>query len=116
MSTFLENARQIFDAAQAAMRAGQTPSDLTILINEEGHIEVLAESDWPLDRLLADRGARIAYRVRAERRGGGICLEGRSISEYCRLETADRAREALRGPCATPDRRPSETLPILPEG
>ncbi|MGE5568335.1 MAG: hypothetical protein ACM3S5_04780 [Rhodospirillales bacterium] len=115
MSTFLENARQIFDTAQSAMRAGQTPSDLTILIKEGGGIEMLAGSDWPLDRLLADRGARIAYRVRADGRGGGICLEGRSISEYCRLETADRAREALWGPRPTTARRPEETLPILPE-
>ncbi len=112
MSSFFENARSIFEAAESAVRSGQTPSDLTILIGSEGGIEMLAESDWPLDRLLAHRGARMAYRV--GERGGRVCLEGRSGSESCRLEIASRAREVLWGPYATPARLPGEILPTLP--
>jgi hypothetical protein len=112
VSSFFENARSIFEAAESAARCGQTPTALTILIGSEGGIEMLAESDWPLDRLLAQRGARAAYRVGGG--GGRVLLEGRSGSESCRLETASRAREALWGPNATPARLPGETLPTLP--
>jgi len=97
---FFENARGIFEAAEAASRAGQAPSELTILITAEGAVQMVAESDWPLDRLLAERGARMAYRV--GERGGRIRLEGRSTSETCRLESASRAREALWGPRLVP--------------
>jgi len=88
VSSFFENARSIFEAAESAARSGESPSDLTILIGSEGGIEILAESDWPLDRLLAHRGARMAYRVGGH--GGRVCLEGRSGSESCRLETSTR--------------------------
>lgn len=100
MSTFFENARSIFETAEAALRCGQTPSCLTVLIGDGGGIEMVAGSDWPLDRLLAHRGARAAYRV--EERGGRVYLEGRSGTQSCCLETAARSREALWGPCATP--------------
>jgi hypothetical protein len=96
VSQFFENARSIFEAAESASRAGQVPSDLTILIGAEGGIQMVADSDWPLERLLAHRGAQMAYRV--GERGGKVRLEGRSGSQTCRLETAHRAREALWGP------------------
>lgn len=96
MSQFFENARSIFEAAELASRAGQVPSDLTILIGAEGGIHMVADSDWPLDRLLEHRGARMAYRV--GERGGRVRLDGRSCTQSCRLETANRAREALWGP------------------
>ncbi len=104
MDRFFENARKIFETAEAASRAGQVTSELTILITAEGAVQMVAESDWPLDRLLAERGARMAYRVGET--GGRVRLEGRSTSETCRLESATRAREALWGP----------TLALLPAG
>ncbi len=100
VSIFFENARKIFETAEAAVRAGETPSDVTILVGNDGGLQVLADSDWPLDSLLAHRGARMAYRVGA--RGGRALLEGRSGFESCRLESAGRAREALWGPAAMP--------------
>ena len=96
MSQFFENARSIFEAAELASRAGQVPSDLTILIGAEGGIHMVADSDWPLDRLLEHRGARAAYRVGEQ--DGKVHLEGCSSSQSCRMETVTRAREALWGP------------------
>jgi hypothetical protein len=100
VSQFFENARSIFEAAESASRAGQAASDLTILIGTEGGIQMVADSDWPLDRLLAHRGAQMAYRV--GERNGTVRLDGRSGWQTCRLETAPRAREALWGPRAVP--------------
>jgi hypothetical protein len=114
VSGFFENARSVFEAAESAARMGQTPSNITILIGGEGGIEMLSDSDWPLDRLLADRGARMVYRV--EGRSGRVCLEGRSAAESCRLESSSRAREALWGPSFTPVRLLAGTSPIPPAG
>ncbi len=112
MSGFFENARNIFEAAESAARSGHAPSDLTILIGSEGGIEMLADSDWPLDRLLAHRGALMAYRV--GERSGTLRVEGRSAGASCLLQAANRAREALWGPGFTPARLHEETLPTLP--
>ncbi len=53
---------------------------------------MLASSDWPLDRLLAERTAQYAYRISES--NGRIHLEARSASQTCTLESAAPSRPA----------------------
>ena len=85
VSRFLDDARAIFEAAEAASRSGEAVSDFTMLISREGAIQMLAASDWPLDRLLEERGARAAYRVGEV--NGRVKVEARTARETCRLES-----------------------------
>lgn len=85
VSRFLDDARAIFEAAESASQSGQCISDFTMLIGQDGGIQILAASDWPLERLLAERGARAAYRVGET--NGRIHLEARAAGRSCRLES-----------------------------
>lgn len=85
VSRFLDDARAIFEAAESASRSGQEVSDFTMLISGDGGIQMLAASDWPLDRLLEERGARAAYRVGEV--NGRVRVEARSALQTCRLES-----------------------------
>jgi hypothetical protein len=85
VSRFLDDARAIFEAAESASRSGQTVSDFTMLISGDGGIQMLAASDWPLDRLLEERGARAAYRVGEV--NGRVQVEARTARQTCRLES-----------------------------
>ena len=91
---FLENAVEIFSAAEHSLEAGHSPSDMTILIGPEGGISLVADNDWPLDSLQAHRGARMVYRV--SQRGKTVRLEGREGSRTCVFETAKPERAARR--------------------
>ena len=87
---------QILDAAESAVQAGHTPSDMTILITAEGGIRMLADSDWPLDSLQQHHGAKMAYRV--SQNASVVRVEGRADSRTCLFETqkpADVARRLL---------------------
>lgn len=92
-SRFLDNARQLFEAAESAWRLGQALSDLTILIGANGSVHMIADSDWPLDRLLAHHGAQMAYRV--GERNGKVRVQGRAGGRQCLLE-AETARSLMR--------------------
>ena len=92
MSRFVENAVRILDAAESNVRAGHTPSEMTILISPEGGIRMLADSDWPLDSLQAHHGARMAYRVSQD--ASMVRVEGRAGSQTCLFETARPERAA----------------------
>lgn len=92
MSRFFDDARAIFEAAESAYRSGQCLSDTTVLIGPDGAIQMLAGSDWPLDRLAAERGAERAYRVGEA--GGRVLLEARAGSRTCRLESESPSRVA----------------------
>ena len=85
VSRFLDDARAIFEAAESASRSGNSVSDFTMLIGHDGAIQMLAASDWPLDRLLEERGARAAYRVGES--NGRVVVEARSGSQTCKLES-----------------------------
>ena len=82
----MDNAAQIFEAAESAVRAGETLSDVTILISGEGGIRMIADSDWPLDSLQAHHGAGMAYRV--SHGASMVRVEGRAGSRTCLFETA----------------------------
>jgi hypothetical protein len=89
---FFDDAYAIFEAAEAACRSGQCLSDTTVLIGPDGAIQMLAGSDWPLERLAAERGAERAYRVGET--GGRVRLDARSGSRTCRLESQSSSRMA----------------------
>lgn len=84
VSIFWENAAKLLETAQSAAAAGSATDEMTVLIHPEGGIHVITSTDWPLERLAADRGARTAYRIR--RQGGRIAVEGRDGARTCRLE------------------------------
>jgi hypothetical protein len=92
VSRFLDNAMQIFDAAETAAKSGQVPSDMTILISETGGIHMVADSDWPLESLQFHHGAKMAYRV--SQSGAVVRVEGREHSRTCLFETAKPERAA----------------------
>ena len=92
MSRFLNNALQILDAAESAIQSGHTPTDLTILITAEGGIRMVADSDWPLESLQIQHGAKMAYRV--SQSASLVRVEGRADSRTCLFETAKPERAA----------------------
>jgi len=87
-----ERAREILDAAENASRQGQACSEMTSLIGPEGHIRMVADSDWSLDSLARHHGAQSAYRV--SERTGSIRVEGRDGTRRCLLESVAPARVA----------------------
>jgi hypothetical protein len=79
---------------EAAESAG-SPSHMTILIGCEGnagHIKMFADSDWPLDSLSWQHGAKTAYRVSEQ--NGSVKVEGREGSRTCLMESAKPAQIA----------------------
>lgn len=72
------------DAALAALERGESCQEMTVLIGQEGGIQMCADSDWPLDSLMLDRGARTGYRVSPRR--GSVRVEGREGLRRCVLE------------------------------
>ncbi len=86
MSLFWDNAARIMDAAIAAASIGfATSESMTVLIGREGGMHLLPNNDWPLDRLAAERGARMAYRV--SQSGGKVAVSGLHGLAKCLLES-----------------------------
>lgn len=83
--SFTEQAYEILEAAEAASSKGLPCSEWTLLVTGEGSIRMFADSDWPLDRLAGEHGARAAYRVSEHR--GSLRVEARSGSRTCSLES-----------------------------
>ncbi len=92
MSRFIDTAVEILEAAENVMMTGQTPSEISILIGSEGSIRIVADSDWPLDSLQREHGARMAYRVSPA--GSRVSVDGRDGVRTCHLETETPARAA----------------------
>lgn len=92
---------RLLEAAENAVQTGHAPSDLTVLITDEGGIRMVADSDWPLDTLQLHHGARMAYRV--SQNAANVRVEGRAGSRTCLFETRkpERAARLLlqRTPC-----------------
>src|SRR5690242_9690304 len=91
---FAEQAQSLMDAALAALERGESCQEMTVLIGRDGGIQMCADSDWPLDSLMLDRGARTGYRVSPRR--GSVRVEGREGTRRCVLEgsTSNRWRVA----------------------
>jgi hypothetical protein len=92
---FAEQAQSLMDAALAALERGESCQEMTVLISRDGGIQMCADSDWPLDSLMLDRGARTGYRVSP--RSGSVRVEGREGLRRCVLEgSTTRSISALR--------------------
>ena len=83
----MKHAEEIFLAARAG-----SPDDceMSILVSRDGGIHMLCATDWELEPLRIDHGARAAYRI--SRRDGGVRLEARSVDESCLFEAKPRPR------------------------
>jgi hypothetical protein len=92
VSAFLDNARQILDAAVNGFRPGTAP--LTILVGWDGTIRLLSESDWPLDSLGEHCGTQMAYRVLTAH--GRVQVEGKTINKHCLIEAESSRKLASR--------------------
>jgi hypothetical protein len=92
VSRFVDNAMQLLEAAESVVQAGHTPSDLTVLITDEGGIRMVTDSDWSLDALQLHHGARMAYRV--SQTAAHVRVEGRAGSRTCLFETTKPERAA----------------------
>jgi len=92
VSRFAENAQSILDAAETAAGHGESCSEMTILIGQEGAIRMIADSDWPLDSLAVHHGAQTAYRISQNR--GSVRVEGREGSRTCVFQSANPAQTA----------------------
>src|SRR5258706_8078935 len=86
VSRFTEHAARLLEAAESASAHGESCSNMTILIANDGGIRMFADSDWPLDSLALHHGAEAAYRVSEER--GSVRVAGRQGSRRCLLESA----------------------------
>lgn len=93
VSLFAEHMEQLLDAAQSAVTRGEACSEMTILIGQDDGIHLIADSDWPLESLVLERGAKSVYRV-VDRGDGLVRVEGREGSCRCVMETANPARTA----------------------
>jgi hypothetical protein len=78
---FAQRAQELLETALA----GRASTEMTVLISHDGAIELCADSDWPLESLARERGARSAYRVSS--RNGGVRVEGREGLRTCILES-----------------------------
>jgi len=65
---------------------------LAILIGAQGEIHMLEAAGWALASLLAEHGAKTAYRVTREH--GQVWLEGRSGGDTCLLRSESPAAAA----------------------
>lgn len=92
-------AERILEAARLA-----PDGSWTVLITHAGQTQMLAANDWPLESLLLERGAAMAFRV--QQQVSAVVVEGRSLSARCRLEAAR--------PFPFPIQRPAETPRLLP--
>lgn len=85
MDEFLSNGQSLLETAEAAARSAQPATQTAILIGRDGSIRTVSSSDWPLESLAAEHGARMAYRV--SHGHGRARVEGRSGCRSFLLET-----------------------------
>gem|GEM_PF-780067 len=112
VSRFFENAVELLQAAESSTAAGHRLSEMTILVHSSGGIQLVTNSDWPLDRLRADRGAGMAYRI--SQQGDTVRIEGRAGSRTCLFESA-KPDGAARHPLAIdPDELLRPMIPRVP--
>ena len=93
MNAFVDNGAKIFEAAQNVMNSGESVSDYTIVMGAQGGVTMLADSDWPLDSLLREHGAGMAYRIKPGT--DRVTVEGMDGSNRCHFEALS-AREKAR--------------------
>jgi hypothetical protein len=90
--SFTEQAYEILQAAESAVAKGLSCSEWTVLVTQDGAIRMIADSDWPLDSLAGEHGARAAYRVSDHK--GTLRVEARSGRRTCTMESTTQNRVA----------------------
>jgi hypothetical protein len=98
VSRFFETAREIVETAESAASSGLPVSDVTILMGHNGSLHFISDCDWPLDSLVRERGAEMAYRVKKDSRG--VRVEGQAGSQSCQFSMPvpkNAARQLLGG-------------------
>jgi hypothetical protein len=83
---FAQRAQELLEAAIA----GPAGSEMTVLIGQDGALQLCngsecQGSEWPLEALARERGARAAYRVTSQ--GNKVRVEGREGMRTCVLES-----------------------------
>jgi hypothetical protein len=92
LSQFLQNAQQLFATALAA--AGEELGRTAILVGQDGAIQMMCNSDWPLESLQRHHGAAQAFLVTRE--SGSVRLEARSGAQRCSFESETPRQVARR--------------------
>lgn len=90
--SFTEQAYEILEAAESAAAQGLACAEWTVLVTQDGSIRMFADSDWPLDSLAGQHGARAAYRV--SDRQGTLRVEARAGLRTCTMESTTQNRVA----------------------
>ncbi len=84
MDEFLRNGQNLLETAGAARAGAGVSGPLSILIGADGAIRTIQHTDWPLESLAREHGARLAYRV--SRASGKVRVEGRGPGRTLLLE------------------------------
>jgi hypothetical protein len=94
VSQFIENAKEIFEAAENSAAAGLSSAEYSILLGsaDGGGIHMIANSDWSLSTLQQAHGAQLAYRV--SQIGGRVMVDGRDGQRTCHMEGVSAPRIA----------------------
>ena len=107
MTGFAQRAQELLDAAVA----GRAATEMTILICHDGSIQLFADSDWPLESLMLERGSRSGYRVSPAR--NRVRVEGRDGHLTCVLESPVTGAGAARtGPAPSVPIRITPWFPV----
>ena len=89
VSGLAEQAQRLLDAALSAKQHGNSPTAMTILVTHDGAIRMYAESDWPLESLAREHGARTAFRITGA--GGCVRVQAQQGPHRCVLESRSTA-------------------------
>lgn len=92
VSQFLDTAHRLLEAAVAAQHVSDDAPSITVIVNRQGGLTLIADNDWPLDSLERERGAQAAYRVREHRER--LYVEGRAGAQACLLAAEKPSRVA----------------------
>lgn len=97
MDVFFDNARKIFDVAQASVAEAsgcEDSSDFALLIRPDGALHLIMESPVSLEAAAVHGGAHVAYHI--SRSLGGVRVTGQTSGRSCMLEQAGRSTAAFR--------------------
>lgn len=92
VSRLTQQAQDLLDAALAATERGEACTEMTILIGADGGIRMCADSDWPLESLAREQGARTAFRVSGQ--NGRVSVQAREGRHSCVLESRSQKEVA----------------------
>ena len=99
VSRFFDDAVRIFDTATAAP-AGDSSSELNILIDACGGLYIVQTPGWDPDALRQHYGARTAYHVTRTR--DGVQVDGLGPDGNCRLQSPKPQVPSLHLPAGVP--------------